>query len=103
MANIKSQLKENGNNIFPNPNFVGIDIDNLLYQSTALTIDYTCQQDCWVLCSVGNVYFLIVDGKDLTSHNVWTNTKLFPLPLKKGQHIFSQNNEANYFVYGLKY
>lgn len=106
MASIKAQLKSNGNNVFPNPNFVGIDTDNIL--ATGNLLPYTVQEDCFITSfsnDGGNGHYILkidnfkfVDSGSAPPRQSWCFAK-------KGQVISADIWYVTPIitVYGLKY
>ena len=98
MINQKIQLTDDGKNLFPNPNLVGIDMNNVLATNV---FPYTATEDCFAYCSP-NAGGVAIDGKSAV-YGYQVNIGAI-VPVKKGQIITqSATYGSTIIVYGLKY
>lgn len=107
MINQKIQLTDDGRNLFPNPNLVGIDVNNVIGDITLNgSSSYTALVDCYITAQPSNLmsYFRIDDVDIIRSAET---QKTFIVCLKKGQTIKTKGNGSNPNIYikifGLKY
>ena len=106
MSNMKVQLKDNGNNLFPNPNLVGIDTTNLI-ASFGDTFTYTATKDCFAIFS-GIRGSVKINGVKLVPDDFYNaSAPLIECFLKKGDIVsgnYCPNAAQGYCkVFGLKY
>lgn len=105
MINQKVQLLEDGTNIFPNPNLVGIDINNILYDGGGYGMNYTATEDCYVIMCVNSANTIIYIDDIFFATGVGNSGAYYNIcvPLKKGQNIKDGNYTHRIIAYGLKY
>lgn len=102
MANYKVQLKDGNNNLYPNPNFIGIDTSNIIAtgSGTSSGITYTAVQDCVAVPAGANIK---INGVAISGASL----RIYPIALKKGDVFFvggiPSQFGSEYKIYGLKY
>lgn len=121
MSNLKVQLKDGNNNLFPIPMLAKVDRDNILfsveYPSGTGIIQrttYTAIEDCFIwfgVCIVTNSveYNIVLNGEAMYNYiqPAYTDNyvRSFIYPLRKGDVIeFNDGTYDEYVsVYGVKY
>ena len=83
MSNKKVQLTDNGDYLFPNPNLIGIDTDNVIFDAILLAGNtYTAQEDCFISIGIDTNRFRI-DGVILSQVNGELQPTMFLLKKDK--------------------
>lgn len=113
MADIKAQLKSEGNDVFPNPNFVGIDTDNIIanvaYPFVGNYASYTATEDCFIQLKEGvyGSYTYYINNVIFWNDETWWARPTL-IPLKKGQTFkvyggVGGTTQIKILAFGLKY